>query len=441
MERPVTDTQQRQLEGFRQTGRSNLNVAVCWRFQGPLDEGALHRSVHNLVQDYALLRTRVTSRDGRLYRAIHPHGPAISSHRGPYDVGTIAALCDQPFDIADGRLLRLHFLRDRDVAVLVLVVHHAVADATSADILYRDLAERYRREVGLDTPRPAATPQAPFTQTRAARDGLGPERRSYWRRAIGPPDPRIATPLGIPGWRHDDKLLTCDPGATLPPRDFTELRSVARQQRVPLIGVVLAAVAAASPARGGDHVVCTVLRANRDHDDTVASVGPVADFLPVRVQWSPTSSFMAVARDAAKAWQANVAHAAPLDAINDVLAGPCEWPYGTPYHVSLNYLPASPGSPHLVAGPLSISKIAIPYPLRRIRLHRWPAGSFPFEFNLVEERDGRLVARGLRLGEVVRHDQSQRATLAFCHVLARISRNGGNEAWSSASALPTTPPA
>ena len=59
----------------------------------------------------------------------------------------IAELAQLPFDLAGGPLIRAHLdrLYRRDEHILLLVLHHAIGDAWSSAILFRDLAESYNR--------------------------------------------------------------------------------------------------------------------------------------------------------------------------------------------------------------------------------------------------------------------------------------------------------
>ena len=58
-------------------------------------------------------------------------------------------MCNEPFDLANGPLLQAHLLRSGDDEyILLLVVHHIVADGWSLGILMRELAALYGEQTG-----------------------------------------------------------------------------------------------------------------------------------------------------------------------------------------------------------------------------------------------------------------------------------------------------
>ena len=57
----------------------------------------------------------------------------------------LRTLATEPFDLSRGPLLRVHLLKlADDEHVLLLIIHHIIADAWSLDVLYRELATLYQ---------------------------------------------------------------------------------------------------------------------------------------------------------------------------------------------------------------------------------------------------------------------------------------------------------
>ncbi len=163
---PLSFAQQRlwfleQLEG----AGAAYNVRLPVRVIGQLDLEAFQAAIDQLVSRHESLRTRIVSTPAGPRQGIAAQQQLaleISELRSTdRDViaRRVAELADQRFDLARAPLLRIHLLRTGDdEQVLVLVMHHIIADAWSSGILFADLAALYNAH---REKRPAALPELP----------------------------------------------------------------------------------------------------------------------------------------------------------------------------------------------------------------------------------------------------------------------------------------
>jgi amino acid adenylation domain-containing protein/non-ribosomal peptide synthase protein (TIGR01720 family) len=271
------------------------NVPLAIRLTGALDVPALERAFAELVRRHEALRTSFPDVDGEpVQRIAEPAGwtlPVIETH----EVSRLAledALA--PFDLARGPLLRTRLLRlaPRE-HVLLLCLHHAVADLWSMKVLVEELAELYEGPLP-DQPLPELPVQyADFAVwQRGWLAGAELERQiAYWRGELdGAP-----AALDLPTDRPRPPVLS-HRGASLPFAFGTNLSSaVARlgRERGATPFMVLAAALGAVCARwsGQDDLVLGTPIANRQRPELEGLIGMFVNSLPIRVRLEGEPSF------------------------------------------------------------------------------------------------------------------------------------------------------
>ncbi|MBW8874482.1 MAG: non-ribosomal peptide synthase/polyketide synthase [Acidobacteria bacterium] len=127
------------------------NIAGAARTAGPLDAGALRRALASLLERHPLLRAAVVDESGvpRLWlreSADVDLAAEVSDRRGPSLASRLAREAYRPFDLARDPLLRMRIFDREGTGVVLLVVHHLVADFWSLAVLVRELAAFYRGE-------------------------------------------------------------------------------------------------------------------------------------------------------------------------------------------------------------------------------------------------------------------------------------------------------
>ncbi|HEX6289833.1 MAG TPA: amino acid adenylation domain-containing protein, partial [Herpetosiphonaceae bacterium] len=136
-------------------GSTAYNVPIGMRLRGSLDVAALHHSLSAIVARHEVLRTSFSTVNGKPIQVIAPAGPLDLPLHDLTDVVEEAerqatarqlsiAEAQQPFDLAHGPLVRARLFRlAADEHLLLVTLHHIVADGWSLDVLLDELAALY----------------------------------------------------------------------------------------------------------------------------------------------------------------------------------------------------------------------------------------------------------------------------------------------------------
>jgi amino acid adenylation domain-containing protein len=197
-----------------QQGRSTeYNIPVALLLRGELDTEALGRTIQALVARHESLRTRFVEIDGQPSQLIEaelhlPLPVADLSRLGEAErqAEVAAALqreWDAPFDLARGPLLRVRLLAlgDRE-HILLLTLHHIVADGWSWGVLGRELGALYQAlRAGEESPLPPLPVQyADFALwQRSWLDGAAMSHGlEYWKAQLEGAPERLQLPADRP---------------------------------------------------------------------------------------------------------------------------------------------------------------------------------------------------------------------------------------------------
>jgi amino acid adenylation domain-containing protein/non-ribosomal peptide synthase protein (TIGR01720 family) len=197
---PLSLAQQRLWYQEQLLDRRDIYImARALRLIGPLRPDLLHRSYHEIVRRHDILRTTFVPTEHGASQAIAPSLelalPVISLEALSAEAaeGEISHWLHQqrrqPFDLAAGPLLRLTLFRlDPRHHVIVLTMHHIIADGQSVDILHEELRAIYLAFVqGRPSPLPPPRLQyADFAhwQRRRMDDAEMARQLQYWRERL-----------------------------------------------------------------------------------------------------------------------------------------------------------------------------------------------------------------------------------------------------------------
>ncbi|HEV7586613.1 MAG TPA: amino acid adenylation domain-containing protein, partial [Longimicrobium sp.] len=137
-----------------QPGGTLFNVLVPLRLTGALEVPALERALGEIVRRHEALRTTFRELEGAPVQVIAPFaGFTLAVEDAPAAAGVeleeivrrrVNAEAARPFSLADGPLFRARLLRlAAGEHVLLLAMHHVVADGWSLEVLYRELSALY----------------------------------------------------------------------------------------------------------------------------------------------------------------------------------------------------------------------------------------------------------------------------------------------------------
>jgi amino acid adenylation domain-containing protein/non-ribosomal peptide synthase protein (TIGR01720 family) len=173
-------------------GDPSYLVPLARRLRGPLDVPALRRALEEIVERHEVLRTTFSAQQGRPIPVVHAGSTLPFAHvhaAGEAEQAAreeLAAEARRPFGLSRDLPLRARLVSlGVDDHVLLLTLHHIVADAWSLGVLDRELAALYQAfSAGAPSPLPALTLQygdyARWQRRRLSGPGL--ERPlAYWR--------------------------------------------------------------------------------------------------------------------------------------------------------------------------------------------------------------------------------------------------------------------
>ncbi|MER6441361.1 amino acid adenylation domain-containing protein [Streptomyces sp. NPDC001185] len=266
-----------------ESGRYNVPVAL--RFEGALDLAVLRQALADLLVRHPVLAGRFDTEEGELRfvpepAAAVPLGSVRRAGSGDTDAARHEAVeaAQRPLDPETAPLLRGDVLHYDDGAIVILTVHHIVADGRTLDVLAGDLLTAYRaRHAGQEPP--AAWP-VPAVSATAAPSG---DVAGYWESLLAE-EPVAFAPL--PDLvRAEDRLRGAAAWAerSLSGDRLVALRRIAVRDGVTPATVLLAAWTLLLHAWSGERDgVLGMPFAGREAPGTEDAVGLFTRVLPVR---------------------------------------------------------------------------------------------------------------------------------------------------------------
>ncbi len=259
------------------------NIPVALRLKGPLRRDALQGALDLLVQRHETLRTTFVEHDGAPRQVIHPTLPIVIEERRPPVAGEdlkglVETEAHRPFDLQRGPLLRVLLLPlATDECVLVLTLHHIIADGWSMQVLVDELIRVY---AALRHDQPPALAELPIQYAdfaawqRQWMDGGERERQlDYWVSRLGGEQPLLELPSDRPRPQqqsHRGRRI----GIPLPAELAEALRRLAQAERGTLFMLLLASFQALLHRYSGQNDIRVgVPIANRNREETEGLIG------------------------------------------------------------------------------------------------------------------------------------------------------------------------
>jgi amino acid adenylation domain-containing protein len=178
---------------------ASYNMPIALRLRMPLDVPALIRTLNEIVRRHEVLRTTFSTRDGQPVQVIAAQISLavrendlqhLSDANREEEVQRLAtAESRRPFDLTRGPLIRAGLLRlGVQDHVLLLTLHHIIADGWSLRVLFRELSTLY---AAFAAGRPSPLPDLPIQfadyaswQRRWLEGPVLQEQLAYWRRQL-----------------------------------------------------------------------------------------------------------------------------------------------------------------------------------------------------------------------------------------------------------------
>ncbi|MCS3473149.1 hypothetical protein M2401_006917, partial [Pseudomonas sp. JUb42] len=246
---PLSYAQQRQWVLWQMDPQSAAyHIPTVLQLRGALQVSALEAAFAALVDRHESLRTTFTLQDEQPVQQVHESLPLSLQLDGPVAAEQlpqlIAAEIRRPFDLEHGPLLRLRLLSQGEQDhVLIVTLHHIVADGWSMPLMVEELVQLYQGQLSgspVELP-PLAIQYADYAiwQRRWMEAGEQERQLAYWQQQLGGEQPVLELPLDRPrpavqdlsGARFDIQL---DAALT------SGLKRLAQEQGVTLFMVLLA---------------------------------------------------------------------------------------------------------------------------------------------------------------------------------------------------------
>jgi aspartate racemase len=282
------------------------NIPVALRLEGPLDLGALARSLNEIIRRHQVLRVSCHTVEGRPEQRLSPMATAaipVADLSGLAEIEKEQALmravneeARRPFDLAVTPMLRAGLLRlGAQDHVLLLTTHHYVSDGWSLRVLLRELGALYTAfrngdESVLTEP---ALQYSDFArwQRRCLSGKLFDDQLAYWRNQLE----------GAPGTLNlpTDRPRPASPstrGAAqsfqLPASLSEAVRVLARRRHVTLFTVLLAVFQTLLHrySQQEDIIVGTAI-SSRNQQELEALIGNFSNNLPLRTSFVGNPTF------------------------------------------------------------------------------------------------------------------------------------------------------
>jgi arthrofactin-type cyclic lipopeptide synthetase C len=340
--RPLSSNQEQMWLLSSLAGASAYNMPSALDFcDGVPDAQTLRAALDCVAARHEVLRTVFKrEKNGGVVGVVLPaaefHVPVVVVEASSEEevVREVAAEAARPFDLEAEPLIRARLLvrsfsggsgsesSSSGGAVLALTMHHAVGDAWSQGVFWRELSVAYDALSAGKSPEwsPMSIQYADYAvwQREQLSGASGEALRAFWKKTLAgapamvqlPQDrPRPPKPTFAGGAVH----------ATLPDGLLSKLDSVARSLRVNLQAVLLAGLQAVLLRyTGQDDLVIGVPVAGRDRQETHDLVGYFINTLPVRCSASEDATFEDMVVKASKDTLAALDHS--LLPLEDVVA-------------------------------------------------------------------------------------------------------------------------
>ncbi|MFJ3259747.1 amino acid adenylation domain-containing protein [Pseudomonas sp. NPDC086581] len=418
------------------------NIPAAVRLRGALDEGALQRAFAALIARHESLRTvfraaqsgHASSADnagalsalrepaGEVLQCILPPGPA---HLEAKDFSSEAEArqwlneCAQrSFDLAEGPLLRLHLARLPGEALLLVNLHHIVADGWSIGVLIDEFAALYSAEVQGTQAQLGALPIQYSDIARWQRlwlaAGEGERQLAYWKEQLG--DESLL--LTLPGDRPRP-LVQSYRGATLDfelPRALCDaLRELARGQGATLFMLILAAYQLLLSRYSGQRelrVGVPIAGRGRAESERLIGFFVNTQVLSARINGDESfNAFLACTREAVLGAQANPD--LPFEQLVDALQPERSLSYNPLFQVACNHQPSRRDALRELPGGLQLESLELDSGIAK----------FDLTLNTEESRDGQIRGQFMYATDQFDAATIQRLSGHFLNLLQALVRD------------------
>ncbi|AOM39414.1 non-ribosomal peptide synthetase [Xenorhabdus hominickii] len=372
---PLSWAQQRlwflaQLDPAAQTA---YHIPGGLRLQGHLDLNALQAALDKIVVRHEILRTTIKMVDSQAQQVIGKPNNGFSltvedlSHLPSAEQQTaieniVQRETNQPFDFAQGPLIRGRLLRQAENDhILLLTQHHIISDGWSLNILMHELSTLYHAfSEGQNDPLPPLTLQyADYAlwQRQWLQGEVLEKQVNFWRDALQGAPALLELPTDRPRPEKQSYAGGCVT-ITLPPEIKAGLKTLSQRHGTTLFMTLMAGWATLLSRLSGqtDLVIGTPV-ANRQHRELEPLIGFFVNTLALRVQLDDNPSVKdLLARVKAHALKAYAHQDLPFEQLVEALQPPRSLSHSPIFQVMMS-VDNTPGQQSIELPDVTISEI------------------------------------------------------------------------------------
>ena len=358
MDKFVTSFAQQRLWFLDQyePGSSVYNIPAACRLQGRLDSEALRQSLDEIVRRHEAFRTTFAVGDGAPIQIIAPSvrvplvfedlsGCAQAESEAQRLAQREAGL---PFDLANGPLMRAHLfkLADND-HMMLLTLHHIIADGWSIAVLLRELSEIYnaQRERRVASLVPLEIQYADYSvwQRQWLQFDVLEAQTRYWKGTLEGAAPLLELPLDRPRpafARHRGASVEF----SIDHARVAQLRKLSQRCQSALFAILAAALNVLLSRYSGQNDICIGYPvANRTKSELESVIGFFVNTLVLRTRvdrHEPFDSLVRRVRDAVL--EASDHQDLPFEKLVEALRPERSFTYSPLFQVMLAFYEADP---------------------------------------------------------------------------------------------------
>ncbi|MGP6459925.1 non-ribosomal peptide synthase/polyketide synthase [Pseudomonas parakoreensis] len=353
-------------------GNSAYNIPLGLHLRGQLDVEALQRALTQIVARHETLRSRFVSVDDQAQVMIAPVDSGLLQvedlRRDPQAEATVQALLTQEaamaFDLQHDPLIRgrlLHLADDHHV--LLLTVHHIVADGWSMGVLTRELMALYQAfSHGQPDPLPPLALQYgdyAVWQRRWLSGDVLQRQSDYWQQTLDGAPALLTLPTDRPRPPQQD-FAGSSVEVRLDERLSTGLKALSQRHGVTLFMTLMSAWSLLlSRLSGQSDVVIGSPVANRTRAEIEGLIGMFVNTLALRIDTSGEPNVATLlARVKARTLEAQAHQDLPFEQVVDIARPARSLAHSPLFQTTLSW--DSSVGPHLALGDLSLEAVAAP---------------------------------------------------------------------------------
>ncbi len=332
------------------------NIPQAFRLTGPVDQAALEKSFVSVIQRHSILRTNFREADGKpvafvqdesLFRLGRKDLRAADSPESEMQQ-LLKSEAKRPFRLESESLIRatVYRLAEQEY-VLLMVVHHIVADFSSLVVLYQELKECYQSFVDAED---ASLPEIQIQfatwaaeQKKRLSEDLLKKKTAHWKEKLGGELPVLDFPADYrrparQAYRGACHLIRI-------PRNITSaLKEVGQRDGCTLYLTLLSAFSVLLHRYTGqkDLIIGSPID-QRDTRQADKLIGYFVNTLPLRLQVSEDDTFREVMQRTKTAVMDTIGHhEVPFEKIVEALQLPRDSDKNPLFQVVFQFLPALP---------------------------------------------------------------------------------------------------